>query len=117
MTHLVFTYGTLKKGFHNHHYLQQSTFIGSGKTQNKYALYINGGLPFVVRDQSVSLIYGEVYRVDDSVLAVLDQLEGHPDWYCREKVNIVLDADSSVVSAWLYFNPDCNGELVTEGAY
>ncbi len=87
MENFVFVYGTLKQVFHNHHYLQQSTFIRSGKTTEKYALYINGGLPFVVKDQPVSFIHGEIYSVDDEVLVVLDRLEQHPEWYTKEQVS------------------------------
>ncbi|MEN8251541.1 MAG: gamma-glutamylcyclotransferase family protein [Bacteroidota bacterium] len=116
MTNLVFTYGTLKKGFDNHQYLQDSDFIGSGRTKEKYALY-DRGIPFVIRNNPISYIYGEVYSVNDDVLAILDQLEGHPDWYYREVVEIVLNGDNNSVNAWLYFNPDDSGELITSGKY
>lgn len=116
MTHLVFVYGTLKKGFHNYHYLQDSEFVGSGRTTEKYALYVDH-IPFVVKDEQVSFIYGEIYSVDDSLLAILDQLEGHPSWYCREQIDVILDDDNSVVSACLYFNPDNSGALIASGNY
>jgi gamma-glutamylcyclotransferase (GGCT)/AIG2-like uncharacterized protein YtfP len=40
-----------------------------------------------------SQILGEVWKVNDDVLAKLDSLEGHPKHYCREPVNIILDDD------------------------
>jgi gamma-glutamylaminecyclotransferase len=62
--HQVFVYGTLKQGFHNHHYLQQSTLIGSGKTTEKYVLYVDRIL-FVVKDEPVYIIYGQLYSIND----------------------------------------------------
>ena len=83
MNHQILVYGTLNQGFHNHYLLEQSDFIGTGWTVEKYAMYHNG-IPYVVKDQPVSRIKGEVYSIDDETLAILDQLERHPEWYCRE---------------------------------
>ena len=114
MNNLIFVYGTLKKGFHNHHLLEQSEFVGSGWTVEKYALY-HDGIPYVVKDEAISRIQGEVYSVDDDTLEVLDRFENHSEWYCREQVEVTMDLVDDLLVAWLYFNPDPKGELVESG--
>ncbi len=116
MTHQVFVYGTLKKGHQNHHHIKNSEFIGNGRTIEKYAMY-QKDYPFVVKTEAVSFIYGEIYSVDDSLLALLDHLEHHPEWYCREKVDVILDGDCKTIPVWLYFNATPEGTLVESGEF
>lgn len=102
--HLVAVYGTLRKGFHNHKLLRHSNCLGSGQTIEQYAMVCTG-IPYVLpghREDGYN-IHVEVYAVDDSVLASLDRLENHPDWYQRAKTKISLD-NGLVADAWLYFN-------------
>ncbi len=114
---LVFVYGTLQRNFSNHRYLAESKFLGTARTQEKYALY-SDGLPFLVLNEPVSQIQGELYEVDDITLDLLDDIEGHPDWYRREQVEICLDDGSnSIMKAWVYFNEDNSGTLVPSGVF
>ena len=112
---LIFVYGTLKHNFSNHHLLNDSEYLGDGHTKEKYAMYTNG-IPFVIKSEAISTITGELYRVDDNTLSRLDRLEGHPNWYCREQVEIALDSGNTV-TAWIYFNPEKNGTLNKTGVY
>ena len=112
---LVFVYGTLKEGFHNHYVLSGAEYLGTGKTVHKYALYVDG-IPFVLKGEAESTISGEVYSVDSETLAKLDRLERHPEWYCREQVDVVIDGDSTE-KCWLYFFPVAQGSLVESGNY
>lgn len=56
MTELLFIYGTLKRGFPNHHFFEDQSlgsirFVGKAKTIQKYPLIIdekNGNLPFLI---------------------------------------------------------------------
>ena len=117
MRHEIFVYGTLKRGFGNHHYLRSAKFIATGRTKNKYALYA-AGIPFVVKDNQVTNIIGEIYEVDDATLAIIDSLEGHPDFYKRMQVPIIAnDQDQTSIVAWLYFCSEPRGELVPSGIY
>lgn len=119
MEQLVFVYGTLKKGFSNHRLLAKSKLLGRAQTVGKYAMY-STGVPIVVKDESVSPIIGELYRIDEITLVYLDSLEGHPDWYRREEVDILLDTDGDrqmIEKAWIYFNRDKRGSLVASGEY
>ena len=116
MNNPVFIYGTFKKGHYNHYLIEDSDFLGSGRTIEPFALFIDR-LPYVTKELPLIQIQGEVYSVDDATLTDLDLLNGHPDIYCREMVDIHLHANSAIVRAWLYFNPGCKGVLAVSGEY
>ena len=111
----LFVYGTLKKGFSNHHLLYWAEFAGAAKTLEKYSLY-ESGIPFVFKSESVSHIYGELYKVDELTLKIIDRLEGHPEWYRREEIEVITEKEVNV-TAWLYFYPEKRGKLVKSGRY
>lgn len=102
---LVAVYGTLKKGHGNYYrYLTDSKFVGSGKTKDKYPLLIQG-LPYLLNEKGVGHnVKVDLFKVSDTVLGKLDQLEGHPQWYCRKQIQIQMSRNK-VVTAWIYFNP------------
>jgi gamma-glutamylaminecyclotransferase len=119
MEQLVFVYGTLKKGFSNHRLLASSELLGRARTVKKYAMY-STGLPIVVKEEAASTIFGELYRVDEVTLVYLDSLEGHPDWYRREEVEVLVDdkgGGQHLEKAWIYFSLDKRGTLVPSGEY
>lgn len=100
---LVAVYGTLKKGYNNYNnYLTSSKHIGSGLTKDKYPLIIKG-LPYMIEEigkgHHVSV---DVFKVSNSVLANLDKLEGHPTWYRRKQIPIMVGGKT--LTCWLYFN-------------
>lgn len=111
----LFVYGTLKRGFGNHDLLSESRFLGKAVTKDKYALY-ESGIPFVFKYQPVSRIKGEVYEVSNDTLTNIDALEGHPYWYRREKVPVILE-DGREMEAWIYFYPVPEGTLNPSGEY
>jgi len=113
--HLVFVYGTLKRGFPNHFFLGRASFVGSGWTVECFALYVDE-YPGVFRDEQVSRVQGEVYAVSDAMLARLDVLEDHPALYRREQTDVALD-DGRVVNAWIYFYPHRGGRLLEGGEF
>lgn len=113
--HILFVYGTLKRSFHNHYLLEKAEYLGTGYTRSKYAMY-KSGIPFVIKTEQVSNIHGELYQIDENTLKQLDRLEGHPDWYCREKVEIV-SASGQTIIGWLYFYSKPTGELNITGVY
>lgn len=100
----VAVYGTLKKNYSNYyHYLKSSTHVGSGETKDKYPLVISG-LPYVMNKKGVGHnVDVDVFLVSQSTLKQIDSLEGHPTWYERKKIQILMD-NGGVMTAWLYFN-------------
>ena len=110
----VFVYGSLRKGFGNHRLLENSKFLGYGKTKEKYSLYADG-IPYVVKEP-LTQIKGEIYQVDDETLHRLDQLEGHPEFYKRELIDVITE-DGKTIKAWIYFYPYKKGNLIKSGDY
>jgi len=113
MKHLVFVYGTLKKGFGNHYLLKDAKFLGKARTEKKYKMTANG-IPFVSKKEAISHIIGEVYEVGDEILRKLDFLEDHPNWYKREKVKVILE-NGRKLDVWLYFNEVSEGRYLISG--
>ena len=113
---LVFVYGTLMAGYHNHFLLETSKWIDYAKTSNEYSLF-EEGIPFVYEDLKLTTITGEVYEVSPSVMLYLDMLEGHPTCYERKQVDVKLGFTGKVVKAWLYFYPKIVGKLIESGSY
>ena len=101
----VAVYGTLKQGRGNHWLLQDSEFVGKGKTANKFPM-ICESIPFVYDEIGKGHnIHVEVYDITDPTVAYdIDNLENHPDWYERRLVNIQL-ATGDHVTAWMYLQP------------
>jgi gamma-glutamylaminecyclotransferase len=112
---LVFVYGTLKQGFPNHSVLGESLCVGVCRTVEQFALY-SSGIPFAVRGEPVSQIVGEAYLVNSPTLALLDDLEGHPHWYCRELVELIF-SDSVKRPGWIYLFPHRRGKLIESGEF
>lgn len=111
----IFVYGTLRKEQNNHVYLANSRYLGKGKTMKKFALFVSI-IPFVEKNNSVSQIVGEAYAISDTVLRQIDSLEGHPNWYKRELVDIQLDS-GEIIKAWIYFYPSPHGTLIESGDF
>ena len=82
MTHRVFVYGTLKRGYGNYRmFLRDAHFAGEAKTPPSYGMLSAGGFPVVMPvSWDGKAVAGELYHVDDRTLARLDGLEGvRPD--------------------------------------
>jgi gamma-glutamylcyclotransferase (GGCT)/AIG2-like uncharacterized protein YtfP len=112
---IVFVYGTLRRGSWNHSLMHGAEFLGAAKTKERLALYC-GATPYLVRAEPVSNVVGEVYRVDDELLAILDEHEGHPHWYRREGLDVILDHGGEL-RAWAYFFPRPLGQLLETGDF
>src|SRR5687768_10731375 len=84
---LLFVYGTLKRGCHNHRLLRNSRYIGEAKLAPNYVL-LGEGIPFLcpVEPGTGLLVEGEIYEVTPCQLHRLDSFEGHPHHYRREFV-------------------------------
>lgn len=74
--HLVFVYGTLKRGGSNHALLAGQDFVGPARLAPGFALYSLGEYPGLVADPaSPDRVTGEIWAVDATARARLDELE------------------------------------------
>ena len=97
----IFTYGSLKRGQPNHATLSNpanglAKFIKTGKTVDKYPLIIatRFNIPFLLDvPGSGEQIVGEIYDVDEKMLKECDELEGHPDYYLRQLIDVEVEGD------------------------
>ncbi len=101
---LIFVYGTLKHGGHNHHFMVGQTFLSSGHTLPGYTLFDLGGYPgLVAHPDDTEGVSGEVWSVDDACLAGLDVLEGTAEGlYGRAAVPLLAPFDGKRVEAYFY---------------
>lgn len=82
--HLVFVYGTLKRGFSRSSALREQRYIGIARTEPKYGMFGYGGFPALVDETlaeasnvtAKNRIFGELYEVDDACMQELDKIEG-----------------------------------------
>lgn len=104
----VFVYGTLKRGHGNNGLMETAgaKFICETTTKDEYYL-VSYGIPYVVKDNKEyprgirrhkGKIKGELYDVPDKNIDILDDLEGHPNWYKRELIEL-----ENGEKAWIYF--------------
>ena len=107
MNHDIFIYGTLKEGFPNHHHNVGTRKTGAFLTVEQFPLVLNG------QRHSPCLIYspgqgyrvrGEVYRVDDEGLALMDKLEQieSPDGYRRLQISITSETQLPLGEVTVY---------------
>jgi gamma-glutamylcyclotransferase (GGCT)/AIG2-like uncharacterized protein YtfP len=128
---LLFVYGTLRQGGPNHPLLAAARFVDAARTAERYALFVDG-IPFLAPVPAVHHVRGEVYAVSAETLAEIDRLEGHPRWYERRPIQVVLDgaakqaraaagpafADApAVLACETYFNDRPTGALSPNGDY
>ena len=113
-SHLIFVYGTLRSGHSNHHLLKDARNYGIGTTVANYAMYLISGYPYVNSCESRYPITGELFGVDTPTLAILDKMEGHPRYYERKEVSVMIDGTQ--YTAWMYFK-DPPGVLMPAGDY
>lgn len=114
VTTQVAVYGTLKRGYSNHHYLDGGRFIGEDVLCS-ITLYDLGEYPGAKPGSSQGVLV-EVYRVNAAVMSALDDLEEcHFDapargLYRRELIKTRHGA------AWLYFyNPEIESSRIFAG--
>ena len=96
---LLFTYGTLMRGFRLHHLLARGAeYVGPGLVTGRMIDF--GSYPGAVADRGGTL-RGEVYRVTEPALwSRLDSAEG-PQYHRREVA--VRSEDGREMAAWIYW--------------
>ena len=130
----VFVYGSLKRGEYNNDCITQhgGVFLSTAKTIGTYLLF-GGSFPKLAAYHDMSKaqarqhksykghVAGELWRVSAEGLAALDRLEGCPQHYRRETIEV--STSSGIRQPWAYFivrvpfdsspllEPDRNGVL------
>lgn len=111
--HLVFVYGTLKKGFRNYKYyldqLEPTKAILKG-----FELHSGPGFPYA--NYGKGTIHGEVYQIDKGKLQRLDYLEGIPNHY--QRVVCYPEANGKELECWIYIsNNAANYPKIEDGIW
>lgn len=85
----LFVYGTLMKGHLRADTLKHEKYIGEAKTAPQYALLDCGNYPGLVRvEKDGKAIHGELYEVNSKLIEVLDRIEGSPELFRLEPIEI-----------------------------
>jgi gamma-glutamylcyclotransferase (GGCT)/AIG2-like uncharacterized protein YtfP len=111
---LIFVYGTLRKGGVRE---MPALFpgvpdIGFGVVHGR--LYDFGAYPGLLLDAAAGPVLGEIYDVDDAMLARLDEIEEYVDgkpessYYFRVRCAVAMRDDAvKIRDCWVYeFNPE-----------
>lgn len=107
-TELLFTYGTLKRGFHNNCVLGASSkFVGEAISVSPQFVMRTGGYPILWEEAAGSpgptgRVRGELFAISSITLRRCDGLEGHPYTYKREQQSFIDVGRECLVKAWVY---------------
>ena len=93
----VFVYGSLRRGQGNHKVIAGAAYLGTARTVQEFTLYDLGPFPALVPDGRTAVM-GEVYEVDEALLARLDRFEGCPGLYQRHAIML---ADGALAHAYV----------------
>lgn len=106
---LVFVYGSLRRGQRYHALLRGAQFIAAHVTPPRYTMLNLGPYPGVVCGGTTT-VTGEIYRVDDAMLARLDRLEDVPHQYQRVSMSTPHGA------CWIYLYRQSGGNVPVVGS-
>jgi len=95
----VFVYGTLMEDEANHHYLENSAFLGKG-TVNGYDMYDCGWYPAIVPGDN--LIIGELYDVPLDDMPAIDRLEGKGSLYEKKCERVTVSGRTEFCFIYVY---------------
>ncbi len=87
MTQSVFVYGSLLQGLEHHDQIQWAGPAQASATDRGYYLVLQGRYPALVRG-GAGWVVGEVYFVSQQQLERLDEFEGCPSLYQRERISL-----------------------------
>lgn len=82
----VFVYGSLMRGGQYHPLLEGARFVAVWRTPPAWEVWDLDGYPALTPGGS-HVIEGEVYEIDDALLARLDELEEVPELYQRAELD------------------------------
>lgn len=100
--HLVFVYGSLRRGSARSMSIRFPNAKFIAKAEVSGSLYDLGEYPAALTNESNSLVIGEAYEVDDELLNKLDDFEASSN-YRRKQVEIFGSLQST---GWIYVPAD-----------
>lgn len=107
MKHLLFVYGTLKRGYSNHHCLGDDAILyGPAKVANMQ-LFEGPGFPYAFPTDDGAVAKGELYEISEEAFARCDRLEGYPHHYNRIRVNATLKGSSDYQDVGMEWTNEC----------
>jgi gamma-glutamylaminecyclotransferase len=79
---ILFFYGSLKRGYSNHHRVASQTYLGDAATVPAYRIIELGQYGGMIRDERNGFaVSGEIWAIDAKCLADLDEFEmGEGRW-------------------------------------
>ena len=124
---LVFSYGTLKRGFPNHSIMQEinASYIADAGTKFKYPLVQVGkwNTPFMIDIKNYPNSYkvnGELFEIDKKGISILDEFEGvGKRYYKRLKIEIwggTEKGNNFSKDAWCYFRYENSANLLVDSS-
>ncbi|WP_035512600.1 gamma-glutamylcyclotransferase [Halalkalibacillus halophilus] len=75
-TKYLFVYGTLQRHERNHHWLEGANMVAEQAWTNGKLIATGKDFPGLINDEE-TIVYGELYEVDEEILTRIDQLEGN----------------------------------------
>ncbi len=98
----LFVYGTLKRGFSNHNFLEEATFLDNAITLKSYLLISpKKEYPYLL-EQKGKKVEGELYCIKYKDLKKIDRLEESGSYYLRKKIKLK-DSQGFIHLAFCYF--------------
>lgn len=115
--HLVFVYGTLKRGATNAAVMTGHRYVAEGRTVPGYRLFVVAAYPGMVKDPADRIgVAGEIWAVDSAGLRRLDAFEGVPEkLYRREPVVLQAPHDRLEVDGYLYLRTTRGRRALLDG--
>jgi gamma-glutamylaminecyclotransferase len=99
MKHLLYVYGTLKKGHTRQKYLLEQRYLGTATLKPTHRMVQVSGYPALIPPQEGvegSKIRGELYEVSEDCIQTLDKVEG-VDHGLFKRVSLVLESHVPVM--------------------
>jgi gamma-glutamylcyclotransferase (GGCT)/AIG2-like uncharacterized protein YtfP len=104
MNYKIFVYGTLRRGFHNHHLMSEAKHICDGRTTNNMRLVVHRshGIPFTWKDEGGKPLRGELYDIDEKHLMPIHSMEVSAGYEAKWLPIILDNGETARAIVYLY---------------
>ena len=122
MKHVIFIYGTLRKGLRLHHHMQGADYLERARLKGR--LYDVGTYPGLVVDPNSDWVWGELFQLSEELIKHLDSIEeydpNNPSQceYIRKRVSVLNSHDQMINALTYVYNFEPKGlTLIRSGDY